>query len=286
MKILMFGRTGQVAQEVLRRASVSVTALGRDAADLLDPSACAELIRASDADVILNAAAWTNVDGAETEEAAASIVNGDAPTQMAAAAASAGKPFIHISTDYVFDGTGDMARLEGDATAPINAYGWTKLAGERGVEAAGGTYAIVRTSWVFSAHGGNFVKTMLRVGAARSVLTVVDDQIGGPTPAASIADACLAIAAAFHRGDGSSGIYHFAGTPAVSWCDFARAIFDEADMSTTVEPIQTSGYPTPAQRPLNSRLDCGAIKSVFGIDAPDWRAGMRDVVRELAKHET
>ncbi|MEM7546408.1 MAG: dTDP-4-dehydrorhamnose reductase [Pseudomonadota bacterium] len=282
MKLLMFGRTGQVAAEVLRRAGqVQVVALSRDEADLADPVACAALITGTDADAVLNAAAWTNVDGAEANEAAASVINGAAPTAMAEAAAARDLPFIHISTDYVFDGSGTAPWQVGDAVAPINAYGWTKLAGERGVEAAGGPHAILRTSWVFSAHGANFVRTMLRVGASRERLTVVDDQIGGPTPAAAIADACITIAATFQSGGGQSGIYHLSGSPAVSWCDFARAIFAVAGMSTVAEPIPTTDYPTPAKRPLNSRLDCSAIGEAFGINVPDWRAGLSDVLEDL-----
>lgn len=278
----MFGETGQVAREVLRRAGgAEVEALGRAAADLFDPEACAARIAATDADAILNAAAWTDVDGAEAEEAAAAIVNGAAPAAMAEAAAARGLPLIHISSDYVFDGAGETARDETAATGPVNAYGWTKLAGEDGVRAAKGAHAILRTSWVFSAHGRNFVKTMLRVGAARDRLTVVDDQIGGPTSAAAIADACLAIARAFHEGRGATGVFHFAGAPDVSWRSFAEAIFAAADLQVEVAPIPTANYPTPARRPLNSRLDCGAIGAAFGIGRPDWRADLEDVIREL-----
>ncbi|MFM2391680.1 MAG: hypothetical protein RLZZ437_3235, partial [Pseudomonadota bacterium] len=172
MNILMFGTTGQVATEVLRRApaGVSVQAMGRDVVDLSDAAACAELVMGTDADVVLNAAAWTAVDKAETEEAAALAVNGAAPTAMARAAARRGLPFVHISTDYVFDGAGERAFRTTDATGPLGAYGRTKLAGEHGVRAAGGRHVIMRTSWVFSAHGANFLKTMLRLGATRDSL--------------------------------------------------------------------------------------------------------------------
>lgn len=282
MKLLMFGETGQVAREVLRRAgSVEVEALGRADADLADPVACAARIAATDADAVLNAAAWTNVDGAETEEEAAAIVNGAAPTAMAAAAKAKGLPFVHISTDYVFDGSGVAPRDEAALTAPVNAYGWSKLAGEQGVRAAEGVHAILRTSWVFSAHGKNFVKTMLRVGTGRDRLTVVDDQVGGPTSAAAIADACIAVARGLIIDGGRSGVYHFAGAPDVSWRDFAEAIFAAAGMTVEVAPIPTANYPTPASRPLNSRLDCGAIHAAFGIGRPDWRADLDDVIREL-----
>ncbi|MEM7271004.1 MAG: sugar nucleotide-binding protein, partial [Pseudomonadota bacterium] len=176
---------------------------------------------------------------------------------------------------------GDAPRDEAAKVAPLSVYGASKLDGEEAVISAGGSFAILRTSWVFSAHGSNFVKTMLRLGAERDALTIVDDQVGGPTPAASIADACLSIARAFANGDGQSGVYHFAGAPAVSWREFAEAIFAEADLSPTVTPIPTANYPTPATRPLNSRLDCQKILNDYGIEAPDWREHLKTVVEEL-----
>ena len=282
MKILMFGQTGQVATEILRRkGEAEVEALGRDKADLTDPAACAALIAATDADVIINAAAYTAVDKAEEDEATAAIVNGEAPTAMANAAAARGIPFLHISTDYVFDGSGEAPWAEDAPTAPLGAYGWTKLAGETGVAAAKGPHAILRTSWVFSAHGGNFVKTMLRLGAERDALTIVDDQIGGPTAAADIADALLTMAAAFHRGAGVSGVYHFGGAPAVSWRQFAEETFAQAGLSVMVTPIPSADYPTPAKRPLNSRLDGARIKADYDIDQPDWRTSLKAVIGEL-----
>ncbi|MDG1373255.1 MAG: dTDP-4-dehydrorhamnose reductase [Paracoccaceae bacterium] len=282
MKILMFGQTGQVATEILRRAgNIEVEALNRAAADQTDPAACAALVRTTNADIIINAAAYTAVDKAEDDEATAAIGNGETPTAIAYAAAARNIPFLHISTDYVFDGTGEAPWIEEDKTAPIGAYGWTKLAGEGGVAAAGGPFAILRTSWVFSAHGANFVKTMLRLGADRDALTIVDDQIGGPTAAADIADVLLTMAKAFHAGKGTSGIYHFAGAPSVSWRQFAEAIFAKAGQTVAVTPIPTSDYPTPAARPLNSRLTCAKIKADYGIDQPDWRTSLNDVIGEL-----
>lgn len=282
MKILMFGETGQVAREVRRRAGPhEVTALGRGAADLSDPAACAAAIMEAEADAVINAAAWTAVDKAEKEEEAAALVNAAAPRAMAEACAARDLPLVHISTDYVFDGSGARPWKETDETGPLGAYGRTKLAGERAVRAAAGRHVILRTSWVFSSHGANFVKTMLRVGAARDELAVVDDQVGGPTPAAAIADACLKVAAAFHERTGVSGVFHFAGAPAVSWRGFAEAIFEEAGMKVTVKPIPTAEYPTPAARPLNSRLDCAAIEAAYGVAPPDWRAGLRDVLKDL-----
>ena len=282
MKILMFGQTGQVATEILRRAGdVEVEALNRAAADQTDPAACAALVAATDADIILNAAAYTAVDKAEEDEATAAIVNGETPTALAHAAAARAIPFLHVSTDYVFDGSGETPWREDDKTAPLGAYGWTKLAGETGVTAAGGPHAILRTSWVFSAHGGNFVKTMLRLGAERDALSIVDDQIGGPTAAGDIAEALLTMARAFHAGQGASGVYHFAGAPAVSWRVFAEAIFAEAALTVAVAPIPTEDYPTPAKRPLNSRLDCAKIRAEYGIDQPDWRTSLKQVIGEL-----
>lgn len=281
----MFGRTGQVAMELQRRApgGVALTALGRDRADLSDPAACAAAIAAAGADVVINAAAYTAVDKAEQEEALAVVVNGDAPAAMARAAAEKGVPFLHVSTDYVFDGSGKAPWTPAAPTGPRGAYGRSKLAGEEGVRAVGGVHAILRTSWVFSAHGGNFVKTMLRLGAERERMAVVGDQIGGPTAAADIADALLTIAAALHAGKDATGIYHFSGAPDVSWADFAREIFTQAGLGPTVEDIPTSAWPTPALRPANSRMDCSAVEAVFGIARPDWRESLKDVLTEVGE---
>lgn len=279
MKVLVFGQTGQVARELARRVplDVDLICLSRDQADLSDPEACGAIVAGSDADVILNAAAWTAVDLAETQEQAATVINGDAPAAMAIAAGQ--RPFLHISTDYVFDGAGDAPFAPNHPVSPLGAYGRTKLAGEIGVRAAGGRHMILRTSWVVSAHGSNFVKTMLRLGAQRDSLNVVADQIGGPTPAAAIADALFVIAAKMQSG-AKGGTYHFAGAPAVSWADFARAIMAGAGLNCAVNDIPSSDYPTPAKRPLNSRLDCASLGRDFGIAPPDWRAGLRDILTE------
>jgi len=281
MKILVFGKTGQVATELQRQANV--VALGRDDADLSDPAACAQIVIHTDADVIINAAAYTAVDRAEDEEQLAAIVNGEAPTAMAQAAAVRGIPFLHISTDYVFDGSETRPWSTTDVPSPISAYGRTKLQGEEGVAAAGGTHAILRTSWVFSEHGVNFVKTMLRLGKERETLNIVNDQIGGPTPAADIAATLLAVAKALHNGQGKSGIYHYAGSPDVRWEGFAREIFKQAKLSVDVSGIPTSDYPTPATRPLNSRLDCTALEQAFNINRPDWRSGLHKVLHDLGE---
>lgn len=281
MKLLVFGKTGQVARE-LQRIAPDATYFGRDQVDLMHPDASAAAIAATDADAIINAAAWTAVDKAETEEAAATIVNGDAPTAMAKAAAAKGIPFLHISTDYVFDGTGTQPFAPDHPTGPLGAYGRSKLAGEQGVRAAGGDHLILRTSWVVSAHGANFVKTMLRLGAERESLNVVVDQIGGPTPAASIAQTLLTAARAMTDG-AQGGTHHFSGHPDTSWADFARAIMAEAGLSCRIKDIPTSDYPTPAKRPLNSRLDCSSLETAFGIRRPDWREDLKAIVKELAK---
>ncbi len=277
--ILVFGQSGQVARELARLAP-NARMLGRADADLGDPAACAAQIKALAPRVVINAAAYTAVDRAEEEEAVATTVNGHAPTAMADACAALGIPLVHISTDYVFDGAGDQPFAPDHPTAPLGAYGRSKLAGEEGVRGAGGTHAILRTSWVFSAHGTNFVRTMLRLGAERDHLRVVADQIGGPTPARAIAAACLEIAAQLQDAPERSGTYHFSGGPATSWADFARAIMAEAGLDCAIEDIATRDYPTPAQRPLNSRLDCASLQ-VIGLGRPDWRAALKEVISEL-----
>ncbi|MGB1033575.1 MAG: dTDP-4-dehydrorhamnose reductase [Primorskyibacter sp.] len=279
--ILVFGRTGQVATELARRAG-GATFLGRDVADLTDPDACAAAIHAHRPRVVINAAAWTAVDKAEDEEATAQVVNGDAPAAMARACAALDIPFLHISTDYVFDGSGTVPWSEDDLVAPLGAYGRTKLAGEQGVRAAGGRHVILRTSWVFSAHGANFVKTMLRLSETRDALNIVEDQIGGPTPAADIAATLLAMAEAMQNGsDLGWGTYHYGGAPAASWADFAREIFAGANREVAVTGIPSSAFPTPAARPLNSRMAGAKLQRDFGIAPPDWRAGLRDVLADL-----
>lgn len=279
MKLLVFGQTGQLAT-ALRRAAPEAHFLGRSEADLASPDVCAIAIRQYRPDAVINAAAYTAVDRAEGDEEMATRVNGDSPSRMAQAAADIGAMIIQPSTDYVFDGTGNTPLHPEHRTAPLNAYGRSKLAGEQGVSAVGGVHAILRVSWVFSAHGSNFVKTMLRLGAARDHLDVVEDQIGGPTPADDIAHACLAIAQALREAPALSGTYHFAGAPDISWAGFAREIFSRAGLACVVNGIATTDYPTPARRPLNSRLDCSGL-GVFGLERPDWRAGLDHVLQEL-----
>jgi dTDP-4-dehydrorhamnose reductase len=281
MSILVFGKSGQVAREL--ELLPGTLCLGRDVADLNDPAACAAAIRAHAPAAVINAAAYTSVDRAEDEEAAALTVNGIAPGVMAQTCAVLGIPFVHISTDYVFSGYGKVPWAPDAPTGPLNAYGRTKLAGEEAVRAAGGTYVILRTSWVVSAHCSNFVKTMLRLGAERDGLTIVADQIGGPTGAREIAAACHVIALHLQTDSTKSGTYHFAGAPDCSWADFARAIFARAVLNCTVTDITSAHYPTPALRPLNSRLDCTSTTAEFGITRPAWEDTLTHILTELGK---
>ncbi|MEN8658131.1 MAG: dTDP-4-dehydrorhamnose reductase [Marivita sp.] len=281
--ILVFGKTGQVAIELQRQAEV--TALGRDAADLSDPQGCAAAIADLRPSVVINAAAYTAVDKAEEEEALAQAINAASPGAMAGACTHLDIPFLHVSTDYVFDGTGTQAWQETDPVSPQNAYGRTKLAGEQAVRSTGARHIILRTAWVFSAHGANFVKTMLRLSETRDALSVVEDQIGGPTPAADIAATLLALADAMRDGGmlggATGGTYHYAGEPHTSWAGFARAIFEQAGCDMSVTGIPSSDYPTPASRPLNSRLDCAKLGADFGITPADWKAGLAAVLKDL-----
>lgn len=279
MRLAVFGRTGQVARELALIGGA--TCLGRETADFADPEAVRRAALDVEAEAIVNAVAYTAVDRAETEEDAARVVNAASVAALAQAAAERGLPLVHISTDYVFDGSGTAPWRPEDPVGPLGAYGRTKLEGEAAVRAAGGTHAVLRTSWVFSAHGGNFVKTMLRLGADRDRLRVVADQIGGPTPARGIAQACARIADALARDPGLSGTYHYAGQPDTSWAGFARAIFAEAGLKVEVEDIPSTDYPTPAARPRNSRLDCALTRGRFGIAPPDWRVALREVIAEL-----
>lgn len=287
MTVLVFGQTGQVARELARLGGV--TCLSRAEADLSNPEACAKIIAATDATAVINAAAYTAVDGAETDEATAHVVNAMAPGAMARAAAARDLPFVHISTDYVFDGSGDTPWGTDAPTAPLNAYGRSKLAGEQAVRAAGGPHAILRTSWVFSAHGKNFVKTVLRLAEGGGPLMMVNDQTGGPTWAGDIARACLALVRALHNGQ-PSGTWHLSGGPDVTWAAFARAILseaghDEAGRDVAVKPIPSTAFATPAKRPCNSRLDCASLWADLGIARPDWRVGLRATLQELERTE-
>ncbi|MEM1360442.1 MAG: dTDP-4-dehydrorhamnose reductase [Pseudomonadota bacterium] len=282
MSILVFGGSGQVGMELRRRASDETMIFAdRARADFTRPEDCVAVLAEVQPDAVINAVAYTAVDKAEEEEELATIINGDTPGALAREAAIRGIPFVTISTDYVFDGTGEAPWSVDALTDPLGAYGRSKLAGELAVRAAGGTHAILRTSWVVSAHGKNFLKTMLQLGKEREKLTIVADQVGGPTCAADIAAACVTIVQNLYEDPGKSGTYHFSAAPDVSWAGFAREIFDQAGIDCEVQDIPTSAYPTPAKRPANSRLDNSLTAKTFGIDRPDWRQGITQILSEL-----
>jgi len=284
MRLLVFGKSGQVATELQRAVPTDWDALflGRNEADLEDPAQCAAAIRNAIPDAVINAAAYTAVDKAEDDKELAFRINAQTPGAMAEAANGLDIPFLHISTDYVFDGSGNNPFRPTDPTSPLGVYGASKLAGEQAIAKAGGNWLILRTSWVFSSHGANFVGTMLRFGTERASLNVVEDQSGGPTPAGAIAAALLECAKALVGGQ-AGGMYHLAGAPFVSWADFARVIMSQAELECRIDTIPTSGYPTPAKRPQNSRLDCTSLERDFGISQPDWRAALPQVLSELSE---
>lgn len=282
--ILVFGKTGQIATELSTFKSLKT--LGREKANLSKPLECREAILFNKPKAVINAAAYTAVDNAESDEYLAGQINGEAVSMMAKTCAELKIPLVHISTDYVFDGSGTTPWLTSDSPNPINAYGRSKLQGERAIEASGCIYVILRTSWVVSAHGNNFVKTMLRLSERKHSLNVVDDQIGGPTFAVDIARTCVLIAEQLIKEPSKKGIYHYTGQPDVSWFQFAKQIFEKAGARIVANPILTSDYPTPAPRPLNSRLNCSTTKEVFGISRPFWYDALENILKELdQKHD-
>lgn len=293
--ILLFGSSGQVAQEIRQRAAdrgVAVRALSRTDADLTDAEALTQAFVSASDDVVavVNAAAYTAVDAAEDDPDTAHSVNALAPGIMARCCAERGLPFIHLSTDYVFDGSASGAYRETDPVAPLGVYGVTKQAGEQAVLDALPSAIILRTAWVFSAHGKNFVRTMLRLAAERDSLGVVDDQRGCPTPASSIAEAVLTIIGRWYSGQGAAGgIFHFCGSTPVSWKEFADAIFSiSAEYGCAVPkvaPLATAQFPTRARRPANSVLDCGKILREWGIAPADWQASLKRDIEVILKSE-
>jgi len=296
MKLVVTGVSGQVAQSLADRAppGVTVIALGRPAIDLADPAGIAPALARLDADVVVNAAAYTAVDKAESDRDAAFAVNATGAGAVAGAAQALGLPLIHLSTDYVFDGAKAGAYVETDQPCPTGVYGASKLAGEAAVLAAHPGAVIARTAWVYSAFGANFVKTMLRLAASRDELGVVADQIGNPTSAGDIADGLLQIAANLlaRRGDRAlAGVFHMTGHGEATWADLAEAVFAASAArggpAALVRRITTAEYPTPARRPANSRLDCAHLAAVHGVRLPDWRGSVETVVgRLLAPEET
>ena len=277
--IMVFGKTGQIAIEL--QSLGNVVSLDRDQADLTNPSACVELINDFVPSAVINAAAYTDVEKADKEERLATIINAHAPAAMAKACNKLAIPFVQISTDYVFNGGSRKPWAPTDPTEPKNAYGRSKLAGEKAIRKSGSNHAILRTSWLFSPHRTNFVKTMLQLSENNDALRVVDDQFGGPTPASAVASACLSIVEQLLLDSSKTGTYHFSGTPNVSWYEFADTIFKMAGRKVILTPISTYDYPTLAKRPFNSRMDCDAILKTFGIPRPDWRKGLSDIIKDL-----
>ena len=281
MKILVTGGGGQVGTALGELALASghdVIALNRDALDICDKQAVEAALAQHRPDLMINAAAYTAVDKAEEEVAQAFAINADAPEYLAQGCASADIPFLHISTDFVFDGEKPEPYIEEDPVAPLNVYGKSKADGEARVVEIGNKYLILRTSWVF---GGaqNFVETLLRLSKSHKELNIIDDQTGGPTACRDIAKSLLLMAEAAVEADFSDwGIYHYCGAPAVTWYGFAKAIF-AGKSKPVLHPIPTEGYPLPARRPKNSRLDCSKIKRVFGIDQPDWQQALSSILK-------
>ncbi|WID98118.1 dTDP-4-dehydrorhamnose reductase [Bosea vestrisii] len=291
MRIAVTGRTGQVVQSLLARAGaagVTVIPVGRPEFDLAQPESVQQALAAARPDCVVNAAAYTAVDKAETEPELAMRINGAGAGAVAAAAAALGVPLIQISTDYVFDGMASRPWREDDPTAPLGAYGLSKLAGEDAVAAATRNHAILRTAWVYSPYGANFVKTMLRLAESRDEVGVVSDQLGSPTSALDLADAIIAVAKALvaRPGDASlRGIFHAAGTGEASWADLAETVFAASAAlggpSATVRRIATLDYPTPARRPTNSRLDCSLLAERHGLHLPPWQDSVQACVATL-----
>ena len=285
-KFLITGAKGQVGHCLTKQlmGKAEILAVDRDELDITDQSAVKKMVEFFKPDVIINAAAHTAVDRAETEVALSEMINVNGPQYLAEAANEIGAVILHISTDYVFDGTGTSEYNEEDKPNPQGVYGRTKLAGEFAVQAANPKHIILRTAWVFGEHGHNFVKTMLRLAKERESLGIVGDQFGGPTYAGDIAKALIEIANQILAGKKNAfGIYHFTGKPYVSWYEFAKAIFAETEMQKIIERqplvnrIATSDYPTPAKRPTNSRLNLEKIDRTFGIQPSDWRTALKNI---------
>lgn len=294
MKILLLGKNGQVGWELQRSLAPlgELIAVDRHAVDglcgdLSDLDALRATIGKVKPDVIVNAAAYTAVDKAETERSLADLVNGQACQVMAQEAAALGAWLIHYSTDYVFSGEGSAPWSETDAVAPVNHYGASKLAGEQAIIASGCRYLIFRTSWVYGARGNNFAKTMLRLARDRETLSVIADQIGAPTGADLIADVtALAIQQVSQRPD-LAGLYHLAAAGEVSWHGYASHVIGFARdhgedlLVSVINPIETTAYPTPARRPLNSRLNTQKLSAKFSLHLPDWQSGVTRMLREV-----
>ncbi|PLX73714.1 MAG: dTDP-4-dehydrorhamnose reductase [Azoarcus sp.] len=293
MKILLLGKDGQVGWELQRALAplgelVALGRQGRDglSGDLSNPAALRATVDAVAPDVIVNAAAHTAVDKAESEAELAQRINADAPAVLAQAAASRGAVLVHYSTDYVFDGSGSKPWQEDDATGPLSVYGRSKLDGEQAIRASGCTHLIFRTSWVYAARGGNFARTMLRLAAERERLTVIADQIGAPTGAELIADVSAHAVRSLRARPELSGTYHLAAAGETSWHGYASFVIEAARARGValkvgeIAPIPTTDYPTPATRPLNSRLDTTRLSAAFGLSLPPWQDGVARMLDE------
>lgn len=294
MKILLLGKNGQVGWQLQRALAPlgEIVALERKDAggDLADPQGLAAAVRAAKPQVIVNAAAYTAVDKAESEPQLARLINTEAPAALAREAAASGALLVHYSTDYVFDGSGSAPWQESDATGPLNVYGATKLAGEQAIAASGCAHLTFRTSWVYAAHGDNFIKTMLRLAATRERLTVIDDQKGAPTGAELIADVTAHAISQTLQQPAKAGLYHLTAAGEASWFDYAQYVLALARQARPqgvktaaggVQPIASSQYPAVARRPLNSRLDTRRLQAVFGLTLPHWQAGVARVLEEI-----
>jgi dTDP-4-dehydrorhamnose reductase len=292
-RILLLGAGGQLGMQLARRlaAEVELIAVTRAELDFTDATALRTAIRQANPQIVINAAAYTAVDKAESEPEAARLVNALAPGVIAEELARTNSWLIHYSTDYVFDGSGTRPWVETDPTGPLSVYGQTKLDGELAIAAAGCRHVTLRTSWVYAAEGRNFLHTMLRLGRERDLLKIVDDQIGAPTSAEAITEATQIVLrqlAASGDDAGASGVYHLACAGETSWCGFARAIFSEfagKQKAPEVVPIPTEAYPTPARRPRNSRLNCAKFAAQFGFRMPHWEDALHEVAAELLSPE-
>ncbi len=294
MRILLTGKDGQLGFELRRTLSVlgEVRALGRADCDLSDEQGLRDIVRAYQPDMIVNAAAYTAVDKAESDVALAHAINARAPQVLAEEARARNALLLHFSTDYVFDGLKDGAYLETDATNPQNVYGASKWAGEQAIQSVGGRYLIFRTSWVVGAHGGNFAKTILRLAAERDALKIVADQYGAPTSAALLADVSAQVLAQAQRasaGDFPYGLYHVSGAGETTWFDYAKYVVRKAEQAgkalrvhaDAIQPIPASAYPTPAARPANSRLDCRKLCANFGLVLPPWQDSLDHILDHI-----
>ncbi|MBY3253046.1 dTDP-4-dehydrorhamnose reductase [Rhizobium laguerreae] len=289
MRIAVTGKSGQVtsALQALNVPGIEIIAIGRPELDLLEPSMVSEIIEEIKPDVVVSSAAYTAVDKAESDEAAAFAINRDGARAIAAAAAELSLPVIHLSTDYVFDGDKPERYVESDPVGPVSVYGRSKLEGECAVAAANENHVILRTAWVYSTFGHNFVKTMLRLAETREELSVVNDQLGCPTSANDIAEAIVKIADRLAKDSSPDlrGVFHLAGSGEISWAGFARYILSILEEKTgrriTVKDISTADYPTAAKRPANSRLCCDKLRSLYGVNMPEWRISARAAVTKL-----